>query len=271
MTEEKIFAINSSFGKHSIPITSISYEPDSTTAPCMIMCHGLGSNRNGYLDFYKRLSDSLFDNNIQSVRFDFRAHGDSQVDWTEFTVASQIQDLIDVCFWCKATYPNSEIRLFGTSFGAFPCVYLASLFPSIKQLYLLAPVIDYYKTFIQPSTPWGVETFSNILDRSLINKENIKIADKLFLNQDIVIELSTIDIESIISSIDVNITLMHGDNDGMVPYNVSKELAGKYSKIKFHSFKNMEHGFTNKNDDDGTHSATKENFKKIVELLSRTL
>lgn len=269
MKQEQRITISSSHGDHGIPVVSVTgHAVLSSGRPCVILCHGLSSDKDGYLGFYKIIADRLFENGIDSVRFDFRGHGESEIGPQGFTVASQIQDLADVYTWCKEHYPHSEIRLFGSSFGAFPCIFLSTLYREIKNLYLLAPVLDYERTFIKPVTPWGIESFTNLCARSLIGKEPVYITDTLYMAPELVFEIATIAIENTIRNCRANLAVMHGDSDGMVPYEISRSLAEKYPHINFHTFENMDHGFTDKDDPDGSSDATRQNIEKIVAIVT---
>lgn len=266
MNQLKELNLKSSFGMYDIPM-EVHHAQQDKKDTCIILCHGLGSNKKGFLEFYKNISIQLALKGISSIRFDFVAHGDSEVSGDFFTVRSQINDLFDVYNWAKNEFKNDQIKLFGTSFGAFPCIYLGKLFSDVKHINLLAPVLDYERTFVNPITPWGIDVFTDFLQRTLINGERIEITDSIYFDNKIAFELSSINIENILASIDADIKIMHGDNDGMVSYDISKKIASKYDNIRFFSFENMEHGFTNKDDETGEHPRTKENFNRIIELL----
>lgn len=59
---------------------------------CIIMCHGLKTDREEYGDFTE-LSKILLDNGYDSFRFDFRAHGKSEEKDIEMTMDGLKKDL----------------------------------------------------------------------------------------------------------------------------------------------------------------------------------
>ncbi|MEZ0540430.1 alpha/beta hydrolase [Fibrella arboris] len=267
MYKEEIVSLHAHDGMPIPAIYSFNDEYD-TPGRAILLLHGLSSNKIGYLNFYSRLAESFCEKNIATLRIDLRGHGESQASPREFTISSQITDSIVALKWLVKK-GISRVDLFGSSFGAFPCIKLASLCDGlIDKIFLLAPVLDYQKTFIDHTTPWGKEVFYNILERTLINGETIKISETFYIHSGIVAEMTIINIESHLLKLSNEIHIMHGDNDGMVSYDIAKEISEKSKNLEFHSFHNMEHGFTDKGDDDGISPRTQENFHRIVQIVT---
>ncbi|GAA6186492.1 MULTISPECIES: alpha/beta fold hydrolase [Alteromonadaceae] len=60
--------------------------------PAIILLHGTASNKNEVGDLYAILAKRLRDNNIASIRIDFAGTGDSEVDYSQYTLASAVRD-----------------------------------------------------------------------------------------------------------------------------------------------------------------------------------
>ena len=56
----------------------------------VIMCHGISSHKQEYLDMFAHLSEMLTKCDIGSIRFDYRGHGESSGNSLDFSVISQI-------------------------------------------------------------------------------------------------------------------------------------------------------------------------------------
>lgn len=255
---------------------------DNTVIPCIyassnehvskkviILLHGISSHKDEYLDFYKVLSENFVQQGYATLRFDFRGHGESTKSPSDFTIASQIIDLSAAIKFIEKEKQISTIDLVGCSFGAPPCIFASSLFKKkINNIYLIAPILDYNKTFINPNTDWGKETFYDLIERAISQNEKIYITDEFYIGGNIVSEISIIDIEQIIKNVDKKIKIMHGNRDGMVDYNISEEISQRNSNIELHTFDNMEHGFTDYGDEDGTSAATKNNIDRMVSIIT---
>ena len=62
---------------------------------CVIMCHGIKGNKTEKGNFLL-LENKLNSAGISSIRFDFRAHNESEGEFVNLTVSAEIQDLENV-------------------------------------------------------------------------------------------------------------------------------------------------------------------------------
>ena len=125
-----------------------------------VMAHGILETKDEYGGFYVDIADALASRGVGSLRFDFRGHGESSGTTMDISVVGDVIDL-------KTTIAQVPLRegqrvaLIGTSFGAGPSILATSEFPSrVSCLVLIAPVLDYARTFLQPTTPWALQSFT---------------------------------------------------------------------------------------------------------------
>lgn len=266
MYNEEQLVINSADGI-TIPAIYASNK-ERKAKKVIILLHGISSYKDEYLDFYKTLSEIFIQHDFATLRFDFRGHGESKEPPAEFTIASQIIDLSTVIKYIEKEKQYPSVDLLGCSFGAPPCIFASSLFNTkIDNVNLIAPILDYNKTFINPNTEWGKTTFANIVEKTIFNNEKLYMTDEFYVKGALVTEMCLINIENAIKLSEKKFTVMHGDCDDMVDCGISKEIAARNSNIELHIFENMEHGFTDKGDEDGTSPATKKNINRMVSLI----
>ncbi len=263
---EKQFFIDSS----GILIPSVyAYPIDGFPKRAIVLLHGISSNKNEYLNFYKTLAIELAKNKVATLRIDFRGHGESNLPPAGFTIASQLIDLHSAIDWILKETNLKKVDLIGSSFGCPPCISASSLFGEIiDNVYLIAPVLDYYKTFIAPSTTWGKKLFHDVIERTIAMGEKVYMDDTFYLHQDIVSEMCMVNIEANIAKSNKTIHVMHGNMDGMVPISISQEIASRNSNIVFYEFDNMEHGFTNLGDEKGDSEMTINNINKMLKIIN---
>ena len=109
-----------SFVLHSgdMQIPCISTEPDfGPVRRCIIGVHGFCGSKNSPI--LVDLAEEMGIFGAAMVRFDLPAHGDSPVtDWG-LSLEKCTDTLIAVTRWAQQTYPETEIGIFATGFGAF--------------------------------------------------------------------------------------------------------------------------------------------------------
>jgi predicted alpha/beta-fold hydrolase len=266
MYKESILTIKSG---NNICIPAIyAYDDEIKSEKTLILLHGIATNKNEYHDFYKTLSLDLIKNNYSTVRIDFRGHGDSVLPPSEFTISSQVEDLITTIYWLIKEKGFKKVNLLGTSFGAAPCIFVSNILPHfIDEVFLISPVLDYNKTFITPMSEWGKDLFKNIIDDVLIKKQKLYISDTFYIHSRLVAEMEIINILSFVNKTNRIFHTIHGDADSMVDYSITLEASQEVKNIKLYSFKDMEHGFTYKNDDDGVTDKTKNNITRMLNII----
>jgi pimeloyl-ACP methyl ester carboxylesterase len=254
----------------SIPaVLTAPSEDYSAVKRWIIMLHGITVSKDEHQGFYRRLARLLARNGVGSVRFDFRGHGDSAVPASGFTVSSQIMDALTVVNWTCSTVGSSRVTFLGTSFGSPPAIVVSEILADrVESLVLLAPVIDYERTFVEPETPWGLENFGSRRLREGLLGRPLKIEQDFELSPALIFEMLTLDPQRPLTRISSRIFLLHGDKDEMVPFAASQACANRHQGISFKPLPNTGHGFAEINDDAGTSAQTKANLDLIASLLS---
>lgn len=233
-----------------------------------IILHGITTNKNEYLNFNRILAEILLRERIPSIRIDFIGHGESSRTQNDFTISSQVVDVIATCKWLLQNKGFSQIGLIGTSFGAPPCIFIASLLKqNISEIILVAPVLSYEDVFVNSRTKWGKELFNNLYERVLLNNEQVEIADEFYFNKRLVSEFSMIDLNTQIPKVDCKIKIIHGDADGIVNCQTSIEFAKRFPDIDLTIINDMEHGFTYRGDIEGNHPRTIKNLETIKSVI----
>ncbi|MFA6915775.1 MAG: alpha/beta fold hydrolase [Parachlamydiales bacterium] len=96
--------------------------------PAVLICHGLGGDKNGRYRAYVILARMLAENGIACMRFDYRGCGDSEGEFSQVTLSSQVEDAIAASHFLQH-YPgidNTRLGIFGRSFGGLIAVHAAA-------------------------------------------------------------------------------------------------------------------------------------------------
>ncbi len=155
-------------------IHTFSAIPKRNIKTIVIYCHGLGSNKNWAVRFYKKLTD----HDIGIIAFDFPGHGEDKTHFSKFSLSLCLNYLNDIIKYVKKTY-NASICLFGCSFGGF--VILNKLIYDQECAYktiLMCPAIN-FSEILEKKANISIEYYNSNLYMPLYN--NIKIYKKAYL------------------------------------------------------------------------------------------
>ncbi|WP_156299454.1 alpha/beta hydrolase [Streptobacillus canis] len=102
-------------GYYSIPAV-YTYNDEVKNAPLVVMLHGTASNKDEVNGTYIKMANSLAENNISSIRFDFNGTGDSKVNYLHYTLTSATNDVEKVINYSRIL-TSGKIGLLGWSQG----------------------------------------------------------------------------------------------------------------------------------------------------------
>jgi cephalosporin-C deacetylase-like acetyl esterase len=155
----------------------ILHLPLKETRPSIvIMAHGFTDDRTGDNRLFVKFARKAAKAGIAVLRFDFAGSGDSEGDFAEATLNSEIEDLKSAVdfIYNLSEIDNSRINLIGYSLGGAVSIALAAVDERIKSFIGWAPVSDFKTTF---QRILGKRVFSLAKDDTLIACRN---GDKQF-------------------------------------------------------------------------------------------
>lgn len=112
--------------------------------PALLMCHGLGGHKSGKYRLYVNLSRMLSREGIASLRIDFRGSGDSEGEFSDMTLESEVSDALKGLEFLAndAHVDTNRLGIFGRSFGGTVALLAATRFGKAKTLATWAPVFS---------------------------------------------------------------------------------------------------------------------------------
>jgi pimeloyl-ACP methyl ester carboxylesterase len=238
----------------------------------ILWLHGITVNKDEYLNFFGDGVKYLYDKGFDSLRFDFRGHGESSGTSLDFSIVGQMLDVNSVMEYLIGYYKKKsyKVNLVGCSFGAPPAIFTAINYKKyVSKVILISPVISYKDTFLEPRTEWAKSIFNKKTLSDLKKKKKLFIDDNFPISYCLVEEMRIIQPELAIKDLKQNIILIHGDADSMVPYEVSRDISKKYNKIKFISIKGMDHGFMDEDDEEGVSRKSLNNKTRIYRIIEK--
>jgi alpha-beta hydrolase superfamily lysophospholipase len=129
-------------------------EPKAPTARAVVLVHGGGVTREEG-GFFTRLADGLAEAGVASLRFDLRAHGESEGRREENTLSAILNDISVALADVRSVTGAVSVSLLGTSFGGGVAAYYAAKRPEeIVRLVLLNPQLNYKHRYMEQKPHW---------------------------------------------------------------------------------------------------------------------
>lgn len=112
--------------------------------PAILMCHGLAGDKTGKYRIYVILAKQLSELGIASLRIDFRGSGDSEGDFADMTIESEVSDAIKALEFLEkdSKIDTTRLGIFGRSVGGTVALMAARRHNNIKSLVTWAPLSD---------------------------------------------------------------------------------------------------------------------------------
>lgn len=130
--------------------------------PAVVMCHGFTGNRIETHRLFVKAARRFAADGIATLRFDFRGSGESEGDFEQATVSSEIEDALAALAFLREQpeVDDERIGLVGLSLGGCVSAYAAVRDGRVKALVLWASVADLPEVFM---SRWN-ETIRQVLE-----------------------------------------------------------------------------------------------------------
>jgi pimeloyl-ACP methyl ester carboxylesterase len=217
MTEYKI-NLNST-GGYSIPcIHTISGKDDLVC----IISHGFGSSKES--PTAQMMLEELSDGCIGAIAFDWPCHGESKAKDSDFRVSRCLDDLEAVESFVRETSPNAEIVYFSSSFGAYINLIYISHRPHLgTKSFLRSAAVNMPVLFESISA----EEEAELRERGYCTVDYDYVRP-LNITQGFLDDLKKYDLFKVYKQGDVNVRMIHGDEDETISVLAAKQFATQF-------------------------------------------
>ncbi len=239
----------------------------------VIWMHGISVDKDEYLGFFRDGAQRFAENGVTSIRFDFRGHGDSSGSSLDFSVVGQNLDVRAIMALAQRQFGSgSRIHVVGASFGAPPAIFAAARYPdAVHSVSLIAPVLSYQRTFLEPETDWARDLFSPQRLRELEDTGRLYFDSEFCIGHRLVEEMRVIRPDIALAGIQQRVLVVHGDRDSMVPYDVTVQACRGLQHVKLVTLNGADHGFMQEGDEEGVSPQSVANKERIYCMLEEHL
>src|ERR1043166_6096796 len=222
----RIFAAD----QNEIPATLVANGSDKLG----ILSHGITSNKdeNG---IYTRFVDEFLSPAFDSIRFDFRGHGEPRTPTRDVTSAGEILDFMAVVKWSREQKYKQLVHV-AASFGCSITLLSAARFNlnDFARVVFWNPVINYDHTFIQATVPWGKTFFNQKRTDDLAYREGTPIPLTPYtLGPCLTMELLQMRPQETVWPTEVPLLIVHGDRDRLLPHQDAGEHCALEKGVSF--------------------------------------
>jgi alpha/beta superfamily hydrolase len=224
-----------------VVLSGMYHRVEGKSKASIVLAHGICSSKD-YGGFHLGLAWELARCGFDTLRFDFRGHGESGGKSEEMTIAGEVKDLAAAVRFLRSRHA-SQIGIVGHSFGGGVTVlYSARARPTPFALVLLAPVLDYRRTFVAPETPWTrqwftPEAFARAQTSGTLDIGGFPIGLKLIQ------EFHSLDPANILRGIPIPALVIHGDGDTIASFKAAHDAVKMIPSVEFVRIPGAEHYF----------------------------
>lgn len=184
--------------------------PNAEKSPVAIIFHGLMANKDGN----NKIADALLERGIAIIKFDFNGHGESDGDFSDMNVYSEILDAAKIIDYVRGLDFVTDIYIIGHSQGALVGGMIAGYYREyVKKLVMLAPAATIKDDAQKGSCfgiPYDIHNIPEHITMTNVEKEKFNLGGLYFRIA------RTLPIYETTSMFEGETLIIHGSNDEAV-------------------------------------------------------
>jgi alpha-beta hydrolase superfamily lysophospholipase len=227
--------------KDGVSLVGMHHKVEDKRRASVVLAHGICSSKD-YAGFQVGLANELGSAGFETLRFDFRGHGESGGRSEQMTIAAEVMDLTAAVQFLRRRGAR-QIAVEGHSFGGG----IAVLYASVARvqpfaLVLLAPWLDTKRCFLAPETPFAKQYFSP-LALTKARTTGLLYIDDFPLGVGLIREFDFVNPMDHLRDLAIPALVVHGDIDSVAPYEAARDAARMAPCAKFVRIPGGEHYF----------------------------
>lgn len=223
---------------HSRPVTFSSLDglqlhgtfvtPDMPQGQPTVFVHGGGVTREEG-GFFARLASGLADAGLPSLRFDFRAHGESEGRQEDLTIAGVANDIRAATDLVCAETGSNQANVLGASFGGgISAFYTARHQPNVRRLVLINPLLNYKVRFVDDKPYWQAERINKAAGQELATQGFVAHSPTFKLGRALLNEVFYLKPHEELGYITTPTLILHGTGDTFIPVKSSRDAVTRF-------------------------------------------
>ncbi|MGW4302488.1 alpha/beta hydrolase [Streptomyces sp. NPDC004646] len=218
--------------------------PQVPTQHAVLLVHGGGVTREEG-GFFTRLATGLAEAGIASLRFDLRAHGQSEGQQEELTLSMILNDIRVMLAYLRQETGAHQLTLLGASFGGGICAYYAAKRPEeISRLVLFNPQLDYKRRTIDSRDYWADDVIGDAAAAELTEHGSLQFTPTLRHGRPMLNEVFWLKPHEALGEVEAPTLIVHGTADTLVPFESSRDALPRFTApVQLVPVEGSQHGF----------------------------
>jgi len=211
----------------------------------VVLVHGGGVTREEG-SFFARLASGLAEAGLPSLRFDFRAHGESEGQGEDLTIAAVANDIRAAVSCVREMTGSGPVDLIGASFGGGISAFFAARHPNqVRRVVLFNPLLDYKKRFIDDKPEWDGDQISEQAGRKLTAQGFLAHSPTFKLGRALLNEILYLNPRRALGELTAPALFVHGTRDTFIPVESSQAAVGQITRAEARLIEidGAQHGF----------------------------
>jgi pimeloyl-ACP methyl ester carboxylesterase len=236
----------------------------------VLLCHGITSDMDESGNIFGQFAEKASQKGFDVIRFSYRGHGESEGDDIGVTISGEMLDLKSVYNYAEENL-HQPITIIAASFGAVStCLSLPYISDSLNAIALWNPVLDLEETFLDPHLPWGERNFTGEQIDLLHENGYLRIDESFKVNRVMFEEFNWYDPYEYYVNSELPSIIIHGDQDDLVPYQVSASAASEKLNCDLVTLQNTGHGLNSAEEDIPDQAKKTEAIEATINWLEDT-
>lgn len=225
--------------------------PSGVPRECVLLIHGITTDKDEG-GFYVNLASKLGQENIASLRFDWRGHGESEGKYEEVTLLGIANDIENALDTISARYKGIRIHIVAASFSGGVAVYYLAHNPGrARSLVLLNPRLRYCEKMLEDTPFWQGNGLNKAGAERLEIQGWLPYGEGPFrIGRAMINELFWVKPYQIMKDIPCPTLTIHGTKDSVVPFVDSEQYYQANTQSELIAIEGADHGFTLPGDDE---------------------
>ncbi|MGI8335716.1 alpha/beta hydrolase [Actinomadura scrupuli] len=221
---------------------TLSFAASSRRNPTVLV-HGGGVTRDEG-GFFVRLAAGLAEAGSSTLRFDFRAHGESAGRQEDLTISGVLNDIRAAAEHVREATSAQPVNLIGASFGGGISAFFAARHPELTQrLVLFNPLLNYKKRFVDDKPYWHDDHLSREAGRELAESGSLKHSPTFKLGRPLLNEVFHLQPHQVLNEISMPTLIVHGTADTFIPVESSRDALRQIKDAQLVEIEGAQHGF----------------------------
>ncbi|MEU8346639.1 alpha/beta fold hydrolase [Spirillospora sp. NPDC048832] len=218
-------------------------EPDSAQGAATVLVHGGGVTREEG-GFFARLASGLAVGGLPSLRFDLRAHGQSEGEMQTLTLSGVVNDIRAAVEEAQKVNIAESVNVLAASFSGGLAALFAARHPAmVNRLVLINPLLHHKRRLIDEKPYWHDDHLDDDAAEQLAGQGVLAHSPTFKLGRPLLNELFYLRPYDVLGEVTAPTLILHGTADTFIPIDSSRDAVGRFGgEVRLIEIEGAQHG-----------------------------